>query len=94
MTLQRNNLDKHKSVINTFYITFKMKVPTLKNNIDEFKPIFKSWNEMSQKVSTKYGTNSLGEMAFWHDVLYLHDIYTTSHCRKLSCVNLEQQQQS
>ena len=39
-----------------------MKVPTLKNNIDEFKPIFKSWNEMSQKVSTKYGTNSLGEM--------------------------------
>ena len=42
---------------------------------------------MSQKVSTKYGTNSLGEMAFWHDEswsLYLHDIYTTSHWRKLS----------
>ena len=64
-----------------------MKEPTLKNNIDEFKPIFKSWNKMSQKVSTKYWTNSLGEMAFWHDEswsLYLHDIYTTSHCRKLS----------
>ena len=53
-----------------------MKVPTLKNNIYESKPVFKSWNEMSQKVSTKYGTNSLGEMVFWHDVLYLHDIYT------------------
>ena len=39
-----------------------MKVPTLKSNIDESKHIFKSWNEMSQNVSTKYGTNSLGEM--------------------------------
>ena len=54
MTLLRNNLDKHKNVINTFYMTFIMKVPTLTNNIDEFKPIFKSWNEMSQNVSTKY----------------------------------------
>ena len=65
-------------------MTFNMKVPTFKNNIEEFKPILKSWNEMSQKVNTKYGKNSLGEMAFWHDVLYLHAIYTTSHCRKLS----------
>ena len=64
-----------------------MKEPTLKNKIDEFKPMFKSWNEVSQKVSMKYGMNSLGEMAFWHDEswsLYLHDIYTTSHSRKLS----------
>ena len=44
-----------------------MKEPTLKNNIDEVKPIFKSWNEVSQNVSSKYATNSLGEMAFWHD---------------------------
>ena len=74
MTLLRNNLDEHKNVINTFYMTFSMKVPTLKNNVDEFMPIFKSWNEMSQKVNTKYGTNSLGEMVFWHDALYLRDI--------------------
>ena len=60
-------------------------VPTLRNNIDEFNPIFKDWNEVSQKVSKNYGTNSLGEMTFWHNEfwsLYLHDIYTTSHCRK------------
>ena len=62
-------------------MTFNMKDPTLKNNIDEFKPIFKSWNEVSQNVSTIYMTNSLGEMAFWHDeslIFYLHDICTTS----------------
>ena len=66
-------------------MTFNMKEPTLRNNIDEFKPIFKSWNEVSQKVSTTYGTNSLGEMAFWLDEswsLYLHNIYTTNHCGK------------
>ena len=65
-------------------MTFNTKEPALKKNIDAFKPIFKSWNEVSQKVSTKYGTNSLGKMAFWHDEswsLNLHDIYTTSHCR-------------
>ena len=44
-----------------------MKGPTLKNIIDKVKPISKSWNEVSQNVSTKYMTNSLGEMAFWHD---------------------------
>ena len=61
-----------------------MTVPTWKNNIDEFKLILKSWNEMSQKVNAKYGANSLGEMAFWHDFLYWHDIYTPSHYRKMS----------
>ena len=68
-------------------MTFSMKEPTLKNNIEEFKTIFESCNEVSQKVSTKYGTNSLGEMAFWRDEswsLSLHNIYKTSHCRKLS----------
>ena len=61
-----------------------MKEPTLRNNIDEFKPILKHWNEVFQKVSTKYGKNSLGEKAFWHNEycsLYLHDIYTTSWSR-------------
>ena len=53
MTLLRNNLDKHKNVTNTFYMTFNIKIFTLKNNIDEFKPVFKSCNEMSQKESTK-----------------------------------------
>ena len=62
MTLLRNNLDKHKNVINTFYMTFNMKVPALKNNIDDVKPIFKAGTKCPQKVSTKYGANSLGEM--------------------------------
>ena len=64
-----------------------MKEPDLKNKIGELKPIFKSWNEVAQNVSMKYGANSLGEMAFWNDEswsFYLHDIYTTRHCRKLS----------
>ena len=64
-----------------------MEEPTLKNSIDQFKPIFKSWNEVSQNMSMKYGTNSLGEMAIWPDEswsLYLHNIYTTNRCRKLS----------
>ena len=34
-----------------------MTEPTLKNNIDEFKPIFKNCNKESPKKSTKYGTN-------------------------------------
>ena len=41
---------------------------------------------MSQKVRRNM-ERSLGEMAFWHDELwslYLHDICTTNHCRKLS----------
>ena len=29
-------------------MTFNMEEPTLKNSIDQFKPIFKSWNEVSQ----------------------------------------------
>ena len=48
-------------------MAFNIKEPTLKNNIDEFKPIFKSWNEVSRKMNTKYGANSLGDMAVWHD---------------------------
>ena len=69
---------------NYFYMAFNMKEPVLKNDIDEFKPIFKSCNEVSQQVSMKYGANSFGEMAFWNDEswsFYLHDIYTTRHCR-------------
>ena len=84
MTKQNKTQISTKS---TFCMTFSMKEPTFKNNIDEFKPIFKSWNEVSQKVSIKYETNSLGEMAFLRDEswsLHLHNIFTTSHCRKLS----------
>ena len=55
MNLLRNNLDKHKNVVNTFYMTFNMKVPTLKNNIDEFKAIFKSWGEMSPNSEYEIG---------------------------------------
>ena len=58
-------LEKITMHLNNNYILYDLQQQsTLRNNIDEFNPIFKSWNEVSQRVSTKYGTNGLGEMAF------------------------------
>ena len=78
--------DLNTSQQQLLYMNFNMKAPTLKNSTDEFKSIFKSWNEVSQKLSTKYGKNSLGEMAFWYDEswsLYLHGYRVNSAHTKL-----------